>query len=518
MASKFYGAIGASGGSDGFLDNIDGTNLADADGTLVIESAQNRAGLYRMDVDKATAQAVPTIIAPDSNGGDKRWILSGVTATGLYIYEVDETYVSTILMSSGDLTIDNTYDGGLVTIMGENSGNSTILIGDPAGQLKLYYAGTLEGETVSGAFKATNALDIAGTVQVDAILDEDTLASDSATGLATQQSIKAYVDTKPDHCNVIINGNFDIWQRGISFPTTKIDYVADRWLWYSTVAEATITPSTDAPTFAQSGLISNYSMKTDITTADAAVAAADYALLQYKVEGYDMLPLYGNTMTLSFWVKSTITGTYSVGLVNNAGDRSLAAAYTINSSDTWEKKTITLTMDDADSYTWLQTNGIGLKLTFWLAAGSDYHSTGDDAWYSENKGASSSQVNGVSNTANNFLLSQLKLEKGSTATAMILRPYSQELALCQRYFQTAIFGAGGSHTAGQNLVCGVGLPVTMRADPTASNETDGVLYARSNCNATSTFYGRTSQLNVYRTATGTGNVQYSGSVELDIEL
>jgi hypothetical protein len=195
MANKFFGAIGVSGGSDGYLDNIDGGNLIDLDGALVLDNSGWLLG-YHLDVDSAAAQSIPTIIQPDANGGDKRWILKGAKLASLYLYEAGTTNLVTMLQSSGNLTIDNTFDTGTITFKGENTGDATMLVMDPAGGVDLYYAGTKEAETESGIFKATNSLTIASTTNVTGILDEDNMVSDSAVSLATQQSIKAYVDTQ----------------------------------------------------------------------------------------------------------------------------------------------------------------------------------------------------------------------------------------------------------------------------------------------------------------------------------
>jgi hypothetical protein len=237
--------------------------------------------------------------------------------------------------------------------------------------------------------------------------------------------------------NVVINGDFNIWQRNTTFTGPTSEFTADRWLYAHSLGTGVvdIDRSTDVPTLAQSGHESNYSLQVDCTTAEAAIAAAEYSILQYRVEGYDLCHLFNKAITVSFWVKSTKTGSYSIGFGNNASNRSYATTYIVNASDTWEKKFVTLTMDDSASYTWEQTTGRGLKLSFWLAAGSNYHAASDDTWVSSDTAASSTQVNALDNTSNYFKISQVKLELGTVPTPFINRPFNIEAQLCQRYYE-----------------------------------------------------------------------------------
>ena len=141
-------------------------------------------------------------------------------------------------------------------------------------------------------------------------------------------------------------------------------------------------------------------------------------------------------LTLSFWVKSTVAGTYYVAFRNSAGDRNYCASYTVSSADTWEKKTISITMDT--SGTWLSsTNGIGMEIRFSFAAGSTYHGTAN-TWQAGNLFAGSNITNGINSTSNNIYLTGVKLEKGSTATDFEQRTYADELAMCERYYEKII--------------------------------------------------------------------------------
>lgn len=189
MANKFYGAIGFSGGSDGFLDNIDGTNLADVDGAWVIDSTP-LMGAYHLDVDSAAVQVIPTIMQPDANAGDRRWLLAGMQMTSIKLYEAGATNLVTMSQSSGNLVIDNTYDTGTITFKGENTGDSTMIVMDPAGSVDLYYGGAKKIETTatgvtitgvsasttstSGTYDASTDFTVGSTVITDGVITDAT--------------------------------------------------------------------------------------------------------------------------------------------------------------------------------------------------------------------------------------------------------------------------------------------------------------------------------------------------------
>jgi len=242
--------------------------------------------------------------------------------------------------------------------------------------------------------------------------------------------------------NLIINGDMRIAQRGTSFVSPASGaFLMDRYSIALVGAGAfTVTQDTDVPS--GEGFLS--SMKVDVTTADATLAASDQYAIQYKVEGLNMQHLmFGSanakTMTLTFWVKSTVTGTQYVTLANNARDRCYPAAITINVSDTWEKKTITFT--GATDGTWLTTNGVGLSIIFNLAYGSNFEGGTADTWATSNIRGPASAANLVDNIANNIFLTGVKLEVGSTATDFVPDDYATALAKCQRYYEKS-YNAG----------------------------------------------------------------------------
>jgi len=281
--------------------------------------------------------------------------------------------------------------------------------------------------------------------------------------------------------NLIINGNFNIWQRGTSFTSVaSVTYTADRFNYQKTGAMVhDIAQSSDTPTSAESGYNSTVSLHATLTTPDDSLAAGDLTTIKYTLEGYDYAPLEGQTAALSFWVKATTTGTYCINFRNSANDRSYIVEYTIDTTNTWEKKVIPITFDYSGG-TWDLGDGIGLKVTWVLAAGTNWHGAAD-TWLSTGDLATSSQVNGVATGSTNFRLSQVQLEVGSDATQLEHRAYGEELALCQRYFcktfpqGTAPAQSAGStgalayrvHVSGQqNDGVMWKFPVIMRTTPT----------------------------------------------------
>jgi hypothetical protein len=234
--------------------------------------------------------------------------------------------------------------------------------------------------------------------------------------------------------NRIINGAMVIDQRNAGAAVTAAGaYTLDRWMAHETTDGAyTVEQSSTAPT----GF--NYSIKATVTTADASIGASQNALITQYIEGYNTADLgFGTanakTVTISFWVNSSVTGTFTGTLQNSAADRSYPFSYTINSANTWEQKSITIAGDT--SGTWIgATNGVGLRVWFALAAGSSLVTTAG-AWAAGTYYGATGQANWMATLSNTFYITGVQLEKGSTATSFDYRPYGTELALCQRYYE-----------------------------------------------------------------------------------
>lgn len=281
--------------------------------------------------------------------------------------------------------------------------------------------------------------------------------------------------------NLIINGGFPIPQRGTSF-ASPVDstYTLDRWQYgKSGDMVHTISQDTDVPTLVQSGITAQSSLKIDCTTVDSSIGATDFCVIRQVVEGYNIAPYVGRTLTLSFWVKATKTGTYCIAFFNSGNDRRFVTEYTVNTTDTWEKKSIIIPMNFSGG-TWNYTNGSGLKIWFMLACGSDYQTATTNAWQTSSTAlATSNQVNACDNTSNNFWLANVKLEPGSIATPFIPRRFEDELRLCQRYYQKSyevltapgtdtylgLCSASNQYTTQTAYFNGFNFPVEMRGVP-----------------------------------------------------
>ena len=300
-------------------------------------------------------------------------------------------------------------------------------------------------------FRAGNPNTGASTVNVNSAGVKNLKKEDGTTDLdagdisATQDSVFRYngtsfvrvLEKNPlfSNKNAIINGDFNIWQRGTSFASVVDSaYTADRFIYRKTGSMVhDISRSSDVPTFAQAGRLFNYSALVDCQTADTSIGAAEYCRLAQAVEGFNFLPLAQKSMTLSFWVKATKVGIYCVSFRNAANNRSFIAEYTVNASDTWEFKTVVIAASPSAGG-WDYTTGIGIAVSFILACGSDFQTTAG-AWQAGDFAATANQVNACDSTSNNFQLCGIQLEQGSVATPFENRTIQGELALCQRYFE-----------------------------------------------------------------------------------
>jgi hypothetical protein len=174
------------------------------------------------------------------------------------------------------------------------------------------------------------------------------------------------------------------------------------------------------------------------------------------------------TVTVSFWVRASVTGTYSVALTNSAINRSYVATYTISAADTWEYKTLTIAGDT--SGTWLTTNGTGILIRFPLGAGSNFQTTAG-SWQAGNYYTTSATTNLTATTGATFYITGVQLEVGSVATPFERRPYGLELMLCQRYFQKGQIMNSGNINASAVYSGYSSFPVEMRAAPTMTSGT-----------------------------------------------
>jgi len=252
---------------------------------------------------------------------------------------------------------------------------------------------------------------------------------------------------EPNFRNIIINGDMSIAQRGTSFTGIgdgDSQYTLDRFKWSEEGttgdAEFTITQSTDVP----SGQGFATSLKIDCTTADTSVASNNIVYIEQRVEGQNLQYLkYGTSSaestTLSFWVKSNKTGTYTVNaLGDTAGSGKLySQAYTISSADTWEKKTLTFIGDTALAIN--NNSSTGLQFMWNLLAGTDKSSGSVQTWGSNTQAnRAPGQVNLADSTSNEWYVTGVQLEAGSVATDFEFLPHDVNKRRCQRYYQQVV--------------------------------------------------------------------------------
>jgi len=275
--------------------------------------------------------------------------------------------------------------------------------------------------------------------------------------------------------NRIINGGMQVNQRGgtISASGTVNTYGVDRFAMRTTSGSvvATMEQSTVAPANFYNSLLCT------VTTADTSLTTGDLTVLFQRIEGVNVADLGWGTasaksVTFSFQVRSSVTGTYGVGIQNNDGNRSYPSTYTINAANTWETKTITIPGDTTGTWN-LGTTSTALYVFFSLSAASNYQGTAN-AWAAADYRGTTGQVNWGATVGNTFYVTGVQLEVGSTATSFDYRPYGTELQLCQRYFYTNSYiqygGVGifsiGSGSQIRGPWCS--FPVTMRASPTVT--------------------------------------------------
>ena len=267
------------------------------------------------------------------------------------------------------------------------------------------------------------------TIQAPSVAGTNTLNLPASSGtLAT--TAQASIGMK----NRIINGNMAINQRGsASYDITGAVYTLDRYRGSASISSKfSIAPGTTTPPAG----FTNYLQVTS-SAATTPGSTDNYSFFQ-RVEGYNVADLNwgtsdAQTVTMSFWVRSTLTGTFGGKLQNSAQNRIYIFSYTISSANTWEKKTITVTGDTTG--TWLTTTGVGLAINFSVGAGSGAEATAG-SWGTDNVPYQpTGSTNVVATSGATWQITGLQLEAGTTATDFEHLQYGQQLALCQRYYE-----------------------------------------------------------------------------------
>ena len=284
--------------------------------------------------------------------------------------------------------------------------------------------------------------------------------------------------------NFLINGSMVFFRRGQSF--TANGYTADRWsMDESTDGAVTVSQTSDVP----AGIGIKNALKIVVTTADTSIAANQYCGLTQFIEGQNMTKLnYGTAnaenMMLSFWVKSNKTGIYCVRFVKEAGDETryeTPIEYTINVANTWEKKSISLSptaggtaLITASAGAIKQDPNAGFRIQFTHAVGTDYQATNNTWVAGSDKMGTTNSVNLLDSTSNEWYLTGVQLEMGTSTTSFEHLPEDVELTRCQRYFfklqgTGTYMNFGMTATNGTASLMFITLPTVMRNTPTISS-------------------------------------------------
>jgi hypothetical protein len=318
-----------------------------------------------------------------------------------------------------------------------------------------------------------------------------TLIVDGTTGVTFNDSSLQGAAASPYVLkNRIINGDMRIDQRnaGASVTPTAGVYTLDRYAAILSQASkfsvqqnaAAVTPPTGFTNYLGVTSLSSY-----------AVLTGDYFQIVQAIEGYNISDLAwgtanAKTVTLSFWVRSSLTGTFAGAFNNAANNRSYVFNYTISSANTWEQKTITVAGDTTG--TWGTTTGIGINLRFSLGGGATYQTTAG-AWTAGDYFTSSSATSVVGTNGATFYITGVQLEQNTSATPFERRLYGQELANCYRYYQQLNFGgaigANGmglvttKYAAGDSAIANAQLLAPMRATPTVTKQVSTARFVNS---------------------------------------
>ena len=296
--------------------------------------------------------------------------------------------------------------------------------------------------------------------------------------------------------NRIINGDMRIDQRNNGASISLLSaagYAVDRW---NTVAFGGAAGGFSAQRVTDAPAGFTNSLRITTTTADASITAADNYQLLHQIEGFNTADLGFGTatasaVTLSFWVKSSLTGTHSGSLLNGPDNRSYVFTFTVNAANTWEYKTVTIAGDTTG--TWNTDNSVGISVRFNLGGGSNFQGT-PGSWAGVSLYAATGAVQLVGTLNATLQLTGVQLEAGSVATPFERRDYGRELIMCQRYYQKSYnvttppgtvtndgYFQSFAHNAFTLQQTSLRFPVFMRANPTVtlfspSNGASGVVF------------------------------------------
>jgi hypothetical protein len=286
---------------------------------------------------------------------------------------------------------------------------------------------------------------------------------------ATINSMTPTADSLQGFRNRIINGDMRIDQRNAGASATNTGattYYLDRWVALGTTSagQYSVQQDSDAPDG-----FSN-SSKITVTTIDSSLAASDRYTWMQRLEGYtvsdfDFGKASAKTITLSFYVRSSVTGTFGAGIQNGDSTRSYPFNYTISAADTWEYKTVTIPGDT--SGTWPTNNTRAMIILWALGVGSDREGTAN-TWAAGNFYSTSESTNLMATLNATWYITGVQLEVGSVATPFERRPFGTEFMLCQRYYEISFAGGTGYGDGANTVGFGLNFAVEKRSAPTAT--------------------------------------------------
>jgi hypothetical protein len=431
--------------------------------------------------------------SPITTSGTLALTVAG-TSGGIPYFSSGTTWASSAALAANSLVIGGgagaapsttTTGTGVVTALGVNVGTAGAFVvnggalGTPSsgtvtnltGTASININGTVGATTpTTGAFTTVTENGYAVVSQADIGTADNEIPLNQYLGSMAYQNGTDYYNTgmTVGFRNRIINGDMRIDQRnaGAAIASPSDNYTTDRF--YSRQVGggvASAQQSSTAPTGFTNSLLFT------VTTADSSIVTTDRYYVAQFIEGYNIADLAFGTasassITLSFWVRSSLTGTFGGAIRNSGASRSYPFTYTINAANTFEQKTITIAGDT--SGTWLTTNGTGIQVIFSIGMGPTYSETAG-AWAAGDYLSATGATNVIATNGATWYITGVQLEKGTQATPFDWRPYTTELQLCQRYFYKAdpitipCFATTTTRALGT-----IAFPTTMRATPTSS--------------------------------------------------
>ena len=369
-----------------------------------------------------------------------------------------------------------------VTALSASSVTATELASGSVTNAKL--AGSITSDKIS---TVNGSSLLANTIPVNTVSGNVIVANTVSNSAFTTGSVENYLRANTldfGMRNRIINGAMRIDQRnsGAAITPTDGQYSVDRWT-CRLAQSAKYTAQQDS----SANTVAGFTSSLKITSTSAySVGSSDFFIFRQLIEGNNVADLRwgtasARTVTLSFWVRSSLTGQFGGSLQNNAADRSYPFTYTIVAANTWEQKNITVPGDTTG--TWLKDTGIGIKVNFGIGNGSTYSGTAG-AWASANYHSATGDTSVVGTNGATWYVTGVQLEEGSQATPFEYRQYTNELQLCQRYhyrenvFQSGTVGYFNAYYGGTNAIRPSSTIPTMRTSPTVTfaNAASGIEY------------------------------------------